>query len=103
MGKRDVLKTQRPELTDRWGFHHSPNTNSMVWLRISRSSGVRVSLPLEIWLSPDMMATYCLPPASKVIGGALKPLPTLIFHSCSTVPSSHAANDPSTKAVNTRP
>src|SRR5882672_958534 len=62
---------------------HSENTNSIVWLRISRSSGVRMSLPLEIWLSPDMIATYCLPPASNVIGGALKPLPTLIFHSCS--------------------
>jgi putative tryptophan/tyrosine transport system substrate-binding protein len=32
----------------------------MVWFRISRNSGVRTSLPLEIWLSPDMMATYCL-------------------------------------------
>ncbi len=34
------------------------------------------------------MATYCLPPTSNVIGGALKPEPTLSFHSSSSVVSS---------------
>src|SRR5271168_2120204 len=69
-------------------FHHSPNTHSMVWLRMSRSSGVNTWRPSAMRLSPDRIATYCLPPASKVIGGALKPVPTLIFQSCSMVVSS---------------
>ena len=69
-------------------LRHSPNTNSMVWLRCSRSSGVKPSLRFEIGLKPDMIATYCLPLTSNVIGGALKPVPTLIFHSGSMVASS---------------
>src|SRR5262245_60393278 len=67
---------------------HSANTNSMVWLRISFSSGVSVRRPLEIWLSPDMIATYCLLPTSKVMGGALKPDPTLNVHSSCMLSSS---------------
>src|SRR5262249_61532772 len=67
---------------------HSPNTNSMVWLRISRSSGVCVCRRLVIGLSPDRIATYCLPPTSNVIGGALKPVPTLILPKGSSVVSS---------------
>ena len=39
-------------------------------------------------LGPDTIATYCLPLTSKVIGGAEKPEPTLIFHSSSRVVSS---------------
>src|SRR5262249_53248687 len=67
---------------------YSPNTNSMVWLRISRSSGVFMSVVLAGRLSPVRIATYCFPPTSKVMGGALKPTPTLIFQSCSRLTSS---------------
>src|SRR3954452_5346877 len=65
-----------------------PNTNSMVWLRWSLSSGIIACLLSAMRLSPDRMAMYCLPFTSNVIGGALKPTPTLIFHSCSRVVSS---------------
>src|SRR6516162_198840 len=44
----------------------------MVWLRISRSSGVFMSVALAGRLSPVRIATYCFPPTSKVMGGALK-------------------------------
>ena len=54
-------------------------------------------------LGPDTIATYCLPLTSKVIGGAEKPEPTLIFHSSSSVVSSKAATVPSSSARNTRP
>src|SRR4051812_49515426 len=67
----------------------------MVWLRCSRSSGVKPSLRFEIGLKPDMIATYCLPLTSNVIGGALKPGPTLIFHNGSMVAASLATNVPS--------
>src|SRR5262245_9009530 len=67
---------------------HKPNTTSMGWLRFSRSSAVCVCRRLVIGLSPDRIATYCLPPTSNVIGGALKPVPTLIFHKGSSVVSS---------------
>src|SRR5882757_1174728 len=67
---------------------YSPNTNSMVWFRCLRSSGVCECRRLEIGLKPDRIATYCFPLTSKVIGGALKPVPTLIFHSCCMVVSS---------------
>ena len=60
------------------GLSHSPNTNSMVWSRISRSSGVSVIRPLDTRLKPVRTVTYCLPPASNVTGGALMPTPTLI-------------------------
>src|SRR5215475_14144810 len=43
---------------------------------------------LAIGLSPARIATYCLPPVSNVIGGASKPVPTLIFHNSSNVASS---------------
>ena len=43
-----------------------------------RRDGIDLS---GVRLSPDMTAMYCLPPTSKVIGGALIPAPTLIFHS----------------------
>jgi hypothetical protein len=43
---------------------------------------------LEIWLSPVMIARYCLPPTSKVIGGALIPLPRLNVHSSCMLSSS---------------
>jgi hypothetical protein len=49
---------------------YSPNTYSMVWLRISRSSGVIELMFSALRFSPDWIATYCLPPTSKVIGGA---------------------------------
>ena len=39
-------------------------------------------------LMPERIATYCFPPASNVIGGALKPDPTLIFHTWSEIVSS---------------
>src|SRR5262249_10922540 len=67
---------------------HKPKTNSMVCSRCSRSSGVWVWRRLLIGLSPERIATYCLPFTSNVIGGALKPVPTLIFQSCSMVVSS---------------
>ena len=60
----------------------------MVWLRISRSSGVNTCRDAAILLKPDRIAMYCLPSTAKVIGGALKPEPTLIFQSCSRVVSS---------------
>jgi len=60
---------------------YNPNTNSMVWLRISRSSGVFTSVVLAGRLSPVRIATYCLPPTSKVMGGALMPTPTLTCQS----------------------
>jgi len=69
---------------------YSPNTNSMVWLRISRSSGVNAWRPFDIALKPERIATYCLPLTSKVMGGAWKPVPTLIFHSsCMVVVIGH--------------
>jgi hypothetical protein len=49
------------------------------------------------------MATYCFPPASKVIGGAVKPEPTLIFHSWVSEVSSYAATVPSTRAMKNSP
>ena len=58
------------------------------WFRISRSSGVSVIRSFETRLRPVMIARYCLPPVSKVIGGALMPTPTLIFHSGSRLTSS---------------
>ena len=67
---------------------YSPNTNSIVWLRISRSSGVFTSAVLAFRPSPVRIATYCLPPTSKVMGGALKPTPTLTSQSCSRLMSS---------------
>src|SRR6266404_321167 len=51
----------------------------------------------------DGTATYCLPLTSNVMGGAAKPDPTLIFHSCSSVVSSKAATVPSSNARNTTP
>src|SRR5438552_15804011 len=41
---------------DRAPPRHKPNTNSMVWLRISRSSGVRTWRVLVIWLIPVKIA-----------------------------------------------
>jgi hypothetical protein len=55
--------------------HQSPNTNSMFCWRMSRNSGVSVSLPLDMRLRPVRIAIYCLPPASNVMGGALNPEP----------------------------
>src|SRR5262249_50688328 len=74
---------------------YSPKTNNMVWLRCSRNSGVRSWRRLVMALRPDRIAIYCLPPASNVIGGALKPVPTLIFQTWSRVLSSKAAKVPS--------
>ena len=66
----------------------SPKTYSTVAWRWSLSSGVLTSLALAETLGPDAIAIYCLPPTSKVMGGAEKPEPTLIFQSCSSVVSS---------------
>ena len=52
---------------------------------------------------PDAIATYCLPLTSKVIGGAVKPDPTLSFQTSSSVVSSNAATVPSNSARNMRP
>src|SRR6202795_3631245 len=76
-----ITRPQGRTLHPGYGRPYSPNTNSMVWLRISRSSGVNWKRRRVIGLSPDRIATYCLPPASNVIGGALNPVPTLIFQS----------------------
>src|SRR5882724_9867435 len=81
--KRAALPTLQND-----GDLHSPNTNSIVWFRCSFSSGSSRCLLRAIGLSPARIATYCLPPTSNVIGGALKPVPTLIFQSCSMVVSS---------------
>src|SRR5262249_8517978 len=66
----------------------SPNTQSIVWLRWSLSSGMSLCLFCAMRLSPERTATYCLPSTSNVIGGALKPVPALNFQSCSSVVSS---------------
>jgi hypothetical protein len=62
-----------------------------------------MSLALAEALGPDAIAIYCLPPTSKVIGGAEKPEPTLIFQSCSSVVSSNAATVPSVSLRKTSP
>ena len=62
-----------------------------------------MSLVLAPLLGPDTIATYCLPLTSKVIGGAVKPAPTLTFHSSSSVVSSYAAMVPSSSARKTSP
>src|SRR6202030_2050371 len=85
------------------GLTHNANTCSTSALRCSRSSGVLTSLALAAGLGPDTIATYCLPLASNVIGGAEKPEPRLIFHNSSRVASSKAAMVPSSSALNTRP
>src|SRR6202035_5446558 len=85
------------------GLTHNTNTYSTTALRCSRSSGVLTSLALAAGLGPETIATYCLPLASNVIGGAEKPEPTLIFHNWSRVVSSNAATVPSSSARNTSP
>src|SRR5579862_5364022 len=74
---------------------YNPNTNSTAAWRCSLSSGVLIFLSRACGLGPDTMATYCLPPTSKVIGGAEKPEPILTLHNCSRVVSSNAAKVPS--------
>src|ERR1700730_18178670 len=59
---------------------HNANTYSTTALRCSRSSGVLTSLPLAAGLGPETIATYCLPLASNVIGGAEKPEARVILH-----------------------
>ena len=83
---------------------HSPNTYSTVALRCSLSSGAlaRRRLPLAGSV-PDAIATYCLPLTSKVIGGAEKAEPILIFHNSSSEVSSQAATVPSIRPTKTRP
>jgi hypothetical protein len=85
------------------GSAQSPKTYSTVAWRWSLSSGVLMSLALAEALGPDAIAIYCLPPTSKVIGGAEKPEPTLIFQSCSSVVSSNAATVPSVSLRKTSP
>src|SRR5579864_1276754 len=68
---------------------HSPNTYSTVALRCSLSSGALARLRLPLAGSvPDAIATYCRPLTSKVIGGAEKAEPILIFHNSSSEVSS---------------
>src|SRR3954463_10869921 len=62
------------------GATHNPNTYSTMAWRRSRTSGELSSLVLAPPLGPDAMAIYCRLLYSKVIGGAEKPEPTLIFH-----------------------
>src|SRR5439155_11415791 len=71
-----------------YGQLYSPNTYSTVAWRMSRSSGVLTRRDLPAAVGPDAIATYCLPFTSKVIGGAVKPEPTLIFQIWSSVVSS---------------
>ena len=52
---------------------------------------------------PDAIATYCLPLTSKVMGGAEKPEPILIFHNSSSEVSSKAATVPSIRPRKTSP
>src|SRR5262249_43866677 len=91
------------ERTTRQKRFHSPNTYSTVALRCSLSSGMLSARRLASGLRPEAIATYCLPLNSKVIGGAAKGEPTLIFHSSSSVASSKAAPVPSKRPTNTRP
>ena len=81
---------------------YKPKTYSTVAWRISLSSGNRILLRITP-LGPDAIATYCVPLISYVIGGAVKPDPTLIFHNSSRVVSSYAATVPSNSARNTSP
>src|SRR5262249_32627143 len=85
-GKIANLHERVPEGGRHYDYENSrlpyrPNTNSIVWLRISRSSGVFTSVDFAGRLSPVRIATYCLPPTSKVMGGALMPTPTLTCQS----------------------
>jgi hypothetical protein len=77
-----------------------------VAFRCSLSSGILPNLLINRWdggLGPDAIARYCLPLTSKVIGGALKPVPTLTFHNSSSVVASKAATVPSNRPRNTSP
>jgi hypothetical protein len=62
-----------------------------VGLRWSLSSGVLTRLALAAVVGPDVIARYALPLTSKVIGGAQKPEPLLIFRNSPSVVSSNAA------------
>src|SRR5262245_50855396 len=99
---RSTSVAGRP-IGDNLGRSYSPNTYSTSALRCSLSSGVLTSLLFAEGLGPDAIAIYCFPPASKVIGGAEKPDPTLIFHTSSSVVSSKAATVPSSSARKIRP
>src|SRR5215467_4978841 len=83
---------------------HSPNTYNTEALRCSLSSGAlaRRRLPLAGSV-PDAIATYCLPLTSKVMGGAEKADPILIFHNSASEVSSKAATVPSIRPTKTRP
>src|SRR5215831_14243976 len=72
--------SRRSPICDDIGLIHNANTYSTTALRCSRSSGVLTSLALAGGLGPETIAIYFLPLTSKVIGGAEKPEPTLIFH-----------------------
>src|SRR5260370_21115721 len=85
------------------GLSHNPNTYSTRALRCSLSSGVLTSLLFAEGLGPDTISTYRFPPVSKVMGGAEKPDPTLIFHSSPSVDTSNAATVPSSSARKIRP
>ena len=82
---------------------HKPNTYSTSALRCSLSSGVLTRLLFAEGLGPDTIAIYCLPPVSKVMGGAEKPEPIFIFHISSRLVSSKAATVPSSNARKTSP
>src|ERR1700730_8992665 len=81
----------------------SPNTKIMVAFEKFFMSGDRASLLRALRKRPDAMARYCLPSTAYVIGGALKPVPTLTDHSSSSVWSSSATTVPSRSAVTTMP
>ena len=51
-------------------------------------SGVLATRRLADTPPPDVIARYCLPSTSKVMGGAEKPVPKYIFHNSSSVVSS---------------
>src|SRR5262249_16966818 len=95
-------RVQEEQLTGN-GQSYKPKTYSTVALRCSLSSGVLTSLFLAAVLGPDTIATYCLPPTSKVMGGAENPEPTLIFHNSSSEVSSKAATVPSNRPRKTKP
>src|ERR1700676_4859574 len=84
IGRSAALPREFPANRENYREFYSPNTNIMVCWRISRSSGVKTCRVFDTRLSPVRIATYCLPPASNVIGGAENPVPTLIFHNCSS-------------------
>src|SRR5215467_7341098 len=67
------------------------------------NSGVRPRVELASSDGPTIAATYCLPPAEKLIGYPLAGDPTIASHNTAPVLSSSALNRPFESPPNTSP